>query len=109
MTARLGRRAPSRKAPSAAPAVPPPGRMALAENLDRAGAPALAQALLAARGAEIEVDASAVQHLGAQCAQVLLSARMTWGVDGQPFRIARHSAAFTEGARLLGLSVDLGE
>ena len=55
---------------------------ALDEMLDLNAAGPLRTALLVRRGADLAVDASAVQHLGAQCAQVLASAALTWAADG---------------------------
>lgn len=78
----------------------------LEDKLDVTRAKALLAALIERRGAPVTVDASAVQHMGAQCAQVLLSARRTWQDAGHEFRFAQPSEAFADGARLLGLSAD---
>ena len=78
----------------------------LDDKLDVTRAKALAAALLEFRGAPVVVDASAVQHLGAQCAQVLLAARRSWQEAGHAFRFSQPSEAFADGARLLGLAAD---
>lgn len=78
----------------------------LEDKLDVTRAKTLLAALIERRGAPITVDASAVQHMGAQCAQVLLSARRAWQDEGHDFRFAQPSEAFADGARLLGLSAD---
>ena len=78
----------------------------LEDKLDVTRAKSLLAALLERRGTPIVVDASAVQHIGAQCAQVLLSARRTWQEAGHEFRFAEPSEAFADGARLLGLTAD---
>lgn len=78
----------------------------LDDKLDVTKARSLAAALVERRGAPVVVDASAVQHLGAQCAQVLLSARRSWQDAGHDFRFAQPSEAFADGARLLGLAAD---
>jgi chemotaxis protein CheX len=76
--------------------------LALAETLDLKAAGPLRSALMDARGATVEIDASAVQRLGGLCLQVLLSAEATWATDGQRFTISAASAAFAEGARRMG-------
>ena len=74
----------------------------LAENLDLNAAAPLRGALLQARGAALDMDASGVQRLGGLCLQVLLSAEATWATDGYPFVISATSPAFAEGARRMG-------
>ncbi|HEX4179851.1 MAG TPA: STAS domain-containing protein [Caulobacteraceae bacterium] len=74
----------------------------LAEILDLKAAGPLRGALLEARGAPIEIDASGVQRFGGLCLQVLLSAQATWATDGQPFMISAASSAFADGARRMG-------
>ncbi|MBY0565071.1 MAG: STAS domain-containing protein [Hyphomonadaceae bacterium] len=75
--------------------------MKLAPTLDLAAAAPLRQALLAARGQPLRIDASDVERLGALCLQVLLSAKLTWAQDGCAFSIAEPSGAFMEAARLM--------
>ena len=82
---------------------PDPGMIKLGANLDLTKASELAKALLTVRGSDVTVDASEVQHLGAQCGQILVSAKSTWQADGQVLNIVEASAEFHEGARLLGL------
>ena len=79
------------------------GTLTLDETLDLNAAARLRSALLPLRGADLSVDAANVQHLGAQCAQVLASASATWAADGRAFTIATASEPFGQGARLLGL------
>jgi chemotaxis protein CheX len=76
--------------------------MQLPEILDLKAAAPLRAALLEARRAPLEIDASAVQRLGGLCLQVLLSAEATWAADGQPFTISAASPAFAEGALRMG-------
>ncbi len=78
-------------------------RLALDDMLDLNAAAPLRTSLLAMRGADLTVDASAVQHLGAQCAQVLASASLTWAADGAALTYAAASESFGQCARLLGL------
>ncbi|HEY8618122.1 STAS domain-containing protein [Phenylobacterium sp.] len=74
----------------------------LAPVLDLKAATPLAQALMALRGRDVTLNASAVQRLGAQCLQVLLSARNTWAEDGAQFAVSEPSEPFIETLALLG-------
>lgn len=58
------------------------GRLRLAPRLDMAAAPPLHAALTAARGRPLDIDLSGVERIGAQCAQLLVSARSSWAADG---------------------------
>ena len=78
-------------------------RLTLESVLDLRAARPLAEALLNLKGSDIVVDASKVERIGAQCAQVLASAMKTWEVDHHAFSFADESEAFCEGAALLGL------
>lgn len=78
--------------------------VALEATLDVTQAASLKNTFLALRGKDIFVDASEVQHLGAQCGQILLSTQKTWDADGHVMRLDSVSASFTEGLRLLGLT-----
>ncbi len=78
--------------------------IALEESLDVTQASGLLGSFMTSRGKDIIVDASRVTHLGAQCSQVLLSAKRTWTVDGRMMRLGNPSAAFSECLRLLGLT-----
>lgn len=74
--------------------------------LDLNAASPLAAELLALRGRDVAVDASAVERLGAQCLQVLLSARRTWDADGAAFAVVSASDDFTTTLALLGGRLD---
>lgn len=78
--------------------------LALDPMLDVTHAATLAGLLLGLRGKDIIVDASEVQHLGAQCGQILVSAKRTWNSDGRAIRLEKASAEFIENIRLLGLT-----
>lgn len=69
----------------------------------RAAAP-LAEQLGKLRGAKVAVNASDVERVGAQCVQVLLSAKKTWDDAGDSFALTNPSDAFLEGLDVLGLS-----
>jgi chemotaxis protein CheX len=83
-----------------------PSPLQLPEALDLLAATPLAKTLLERRGASIVIDASSVQRVGAQCAQVLLSAASTWTADGHSLAIVNRSPGFVEGLQLLGIPSD---
>ena len=76
--------------------------IALADSLDMTAAAPLAAALMAARGAALNIDASAVRRVGAQCLQVLLAAQTAWSVEGRAFDIVDPSPEFSDGFALMG-------
>jgi chemotaxis protein CheX len=78
----------------------------LPEALDLVAARPLAATLIGRRGAGIVVDASSVQHVGAQCVQVLLSAAAAWAAEGHAFAVVNRSPGFIEGLQLLGIPAD---
>jgi chemotaxis protein CheX len=79
-------------------------RLTLASTLDVAAAQPLATEVLGARGRPLTVDASRVERLGAQCAQVLLAAQGTWNSDDVQLALVEPSPAFVEALKILGLS-----
>ena len=68
--------------------------LALPAVLDLRAAEPLKAQLLAVRGQETALDASAVERLGGLCLQVLLSALQTWRADGQALTFVNVSEAF---------------
>ena len=78
----------------------------LSAVLDLNAAGPLAAEFLALRGRDVTVDAAAVERLGAQCLQVLLSARRTWDADGAAFAVVSASDDFTATLALLGGQID---
>lgn len=64
----------------------------------------LTEELLKFRGSEIDIDASDVTYIGAQCAQVLLSAKMTWSADCLKLVVLNPSTVFTNSLELIGIS-----
>jgi chemotaxis protein CheX len=91
---------------SALPVAPAAAQVRLGSVLDLNAAAPLAAELLAARGRDLEIDASAVERLGAQCLQVLLSARATWEADGAGFAVVGPSPEFSLVLDLLGAPID---
>jgi len=77
--------------------------VALPERLDLASAASLADTLRAQMGADVTLDASAVAHLGALGAQVLLSAAATWTATGHVLSLDRPSGDFLAQLAELGL------
>ena len=78
------------------------GPVVLPDVLDLRAAAPLAAELAARRGQDVTLDASRVRRLGAQCLQVLLSARACWQREGARFSVAAASSDFTDGLALLG-------
>lgn len=91
--------------PAAAPEAAPVAADAvrLPEFLDLAAATPLAKTLLERRGQPIVIDGSAVHQLGAQCVQVLLSAKRTWNADGVPLSIVNCAPRMIEDLQFLGI------
>jgi chemotaxis protein CheX len=82
---------------------PEASKIVLAEVLDLKAASILKAELLDVRGRDVDLDGSAVQRLGAQCLQVLLSALSTWEKDGAALQIFNPSHDLVEGLELLGV------
>ena len=78
--------------------------IALPAVLDLRAADPLKAQLLAVRGQETALDASAVERLGGLCLQVLLSALATWRADGQSLTFINVSEAFASQWSAFGAS-----
>lgn len=76
----------------------------LPQVLDLNAAGRLHEEVLAHRGADIDIDASEVARVGAQCIQVLLSAAISWRAEDRCFKVGKASDAFTKTLELLGIS-----
>ena len=74
--------------------------------LDLPAARPLAAALLERRGQPIAIDASAVSQIGAQCVQVLLSAKRTWKADGVSLSIVNCAPRMIEDLKLIGIELE---
>jgi chemotaxis protein CheX len=83
-----------------------PAQIQLPAVLDLNAAGPLWSELSGARGRDVQLDASAVRRLGAQCLQVLVAARTAWQSDGQGFSLVSPSDEFTAGAATLGAPLD---
>jgi len=86
---------------------PDSGRVVpLADVLDIKAAAGLHAELMAMRGDQLVLDASAVRQLGGQCLQVLLAGVSAWRADGQDLSFANPSEAFIQGLDLFGVRPD---
>ncbi len=72
--------------------------------LDLNAANRLYEQVLAHKGSDIDVDASEVSRIGAQCIQVLLSAAQSWRFDHHSFKVVHASDVFIKTLQLLGIS-----
>ena len=79
----------------------------LESNLNFAAAKPLATALLEKRREALVIDASSVEHLGASCLQVLISAEKTWREDETSFSVINCSPEFLKSAELFGFTEEL--
>ena len=84
-------------------------KVTLAPILDLRAAVPLADALKAHRGHDVEIDASEVARVGAQCVQVLLSALKTWREEARRLEIVASSDVFEEGVKLLGVELPISQ
>lgn len=75
----------------------------LSPVLDLVAATDLLNVFFEKRGHDLEVEACHVRRLGAQCLQILLSAKATWVEDGCRFEVKDHSEEFIEYLRIMGL------
>lgn len=76
----------------------------LPEVLDLNAASRLHEQVLAHKGENLDVDASDVSRLGAQCTQILLSAAQSWQADKQSFKVVQASGAYIKTLQLLGIT-----
>ncbi len=80
--------------------------VSLPEALDLRAAVPLANTLLSARGGAMRLDGSQVKSVGAQCLQVILSARQTWERDGFQLTIISPSEQLLTAFADAGLCVE---
>lgn len=62
--------------------------------------------LLALRGHDVLIDATAVQRCGTPCIQVLMSAAKTWEEDEKSYQFSGVSDAFEKTVQLIGINID---
>ncbi len=75
----------------------------LKPKLDLTESEAILVALLKRRGANVEIDASGVEQIGAHAVQTLLVACQSWKADGHTFSVSGWSEAAMEQLALLGM------
>ncbi|MEQ8481894.1 MAG: STAS domain-containing protein [Hoeflea sp.] len=76
----------------------------LPEVLDLNAANRLHEQVLTHKGENLELDASDVNRVGAQCVQILLSAAQSWQAEKQGFKVVKASDAYIKTLQLLGIS-----
>jgi chemotaxis protein CheX len=80
------------------------GNLKLSAVLDLNEASALHGQLMAMRGSDIVLDASGVERVGVQCAQVLVAGARAWDEDKKSFQVAQTSDAFEKTMQLIGIN-----
>ena len=65
----------------------------------------LLEALKEKRGRPLDLDGSAVDRIGGQGLQLIISAMKTWAEDGHQFRIVEPSAALVANTERLGFPI----
>lgn len=78
-------------------------KLTLSSVLDLNEASALHGKLVALRGSDIRIDASAVERLGVQCAQVIVAGARAWHADKKTFAVETASDAFDKTMKLIGI------
>ena len=79
------------------------GKLALSPVLDLNEASVLHGKLMSLRGSDVVIDASGVERLGVQCAQVLVAGASAWQADSKSFLIEKASDAFDKTMQLTGI------
>ena len=82
------------------------GTLKLSPVLDLNEATALHGKLISMRGSNIAIDASQVERLGVQCAQVLIAGARAWQADKKSYVIEKSSDAFAKTMQLIGIDTD---
>ena len=74
--------------------------------LDLNAASGLHSKLMAARGGDLMIDASAVERVGALCIQVLMSAAKTWEQEKHSLTFSKMSDALAKTMQLSGVNYE---
>lgn len=80
-----------------------PGSLKLAAVLDLNEASNLHGKLVSMRGTDLKIDASGVERVGVQCAQVLLAGVRAWEEDKKSLLVEKASDAFQKTMQLIGI------
>ncbi|MEO9824445.1 MAG: STAS domain-containing protein [Paracoccaceae bacterium] len=81
-------------------------RLVLNAKLDTSNAVPLRDELVAAHGQDLVLDASAVEHIGGLCAEVLMSVRHLWRQNDTSITIENASSQLIDNLARMGLSLD---
>ena len=81
-------------------------QVALAERLDTAASDPLREALLAAQNNDVKLDGRSVEHLGAACVELLMSAEVLWKSSGHQITIQNTSHQMAQDLASLGVTPD---
>lgn len=82
------------------------GSVKLPPVLDLNEATALHGKLMSLRGRNVAIDASEVERLGVQCAQVLIAGARAWQADKKSYVVEKSSDAFAKTLQLIGIDAD---
>lgn len=77
----------------------------LDRKLDFRAAPALAEALLAAQGQDVELDAAATTQIGTQSLQIILAAAKSAARDQRSLKLANVAPSVEDQLRQLGFQL----
>jgi chemotaxis protein CheX len=80
--------------------------LSLDNVLDLNAAGSLHAQLLALRGSDLEIDASAVEKVGTPCIQVLMSAQKTWEEEKKNLTFSKMSDALMKTMQLSGVNYE---
>ena len=83
-----------------------PGSFKLSTVLDLNEASNLHGKLMSMRGKDLVIDASGVERVGVQCAQVLVAGVRAWEEDKKSFLVEKASDAFQKTMQLIGINID---
>ncbi|MFN7104654.1 MAG: STAS domain-containing protein [Pseudorhizobium sp.] len=83
------------------------GSLKLSPVLDLNEASALHGTLMSLRGRNLAIDASEVERVGVQCAQVLIAGARAWQADKKSYVVDKTSDAFAKTMQLIGVDTDL--
>jgi chemotaxis protein CheX len=83
-----------------------PKSLKLSSVLDLNEASALHGKLMSMRGSDIAIDASGVERVGVQCAQVLVAGARAWEADKKAFLVEKASDAYQKTMQLIGINTE---
>ncbi|CDZ57005.1 STAS domain-containing protein [Neorhizobium galegae] len=81
-----------------------PASLKLPAVLDLNEASNLHGKLVSMRGSDLRIDASGVERVGVQCAQVLLAGVKAWEEDKKSLLVEKASDAFQKTMQLIGIN-----